>query len=337
MIRVLLKPILLAVALLGVYVTQNAFAQNAPLIYKNISFPKLPWASRWVEVGGLKMHYIETGDPKGEPIVFLHGVPTWLYLWRDVIPAVQANGRRIIALDLIGFGRSDKPISDNPASLYSIPSEARFFEGFVDALGLKSLTLVIQDLGSAIGFDYAARHEANVKGIVFMESAIPVLFPPTPEAFKLMDANFVQFLNGVIPAGQGEEILQNQNAFIEQLLPTMMMHKLSPAELDAYRAPFPEPKDRASILWGGPRNFVNKDTLQLIANYSTWLPTSNLPKLMLYVEPGAITPKASVAWAKANLKNLQSIYLGPGGHFVQEDYPKEIGQTISEWLKGQGR
>jgi haloalkane dehalogenase len=312
--------------------SQQAQAKT-PVTYQNLEFPKLPWASRWIEIDGVKMHYIDIGDPKAAPVIFLHGIPTWLYIWRNIIPEVIPTGRRIIAVDFVGFGRSDKPATNDPGKTYSMTAQSRYLEGFIDALKLKRVTLVLQDLGSAVGFDYAARHEGNVRGIAFMESAIPVLFPPTPESFKLMDPALAEFFNTVLPPGQGEEVLMNQNFFIEGFLQGGILRKLSAAELNAYRAPFPTPESRLSILWGGPRNFVNPDSGQLMANYATWLPKTRLPMLMLYVKPGAITPEASVSWAKSNVQNLETVFLGAGGHFVQEDYPQKIGQSVAAWLR----
>src|SRR5215831_11242063 len=147
-------------------VSTMTHAQNAtptttvPLVYKGLAFPKLPYASRLIEVNGVKIHYIEGGDPGANPILFLHGIPTWSYIWRNVMPVVEPAGR-VIALDFVGFGRSDRP--DN--FTYDLVTQETYLEGFIDALHLHNVTLVIQDLGSAVGFAYAAAHESNVKGI----------------------------------------------------------------------------------------------------------------------------------------------------------------------------
>src|SRR5260370_27382251 len=99
---------------------------------------------------GIRIDYIEGGNQGGDPILFLHGIPTWSYIWRNVMPVVEPSGR-VIALDFVGFGRSERP--DVP---YALATQVTYLEGFVDALDLHNITLVILDLGSALGFAYAA-------------------------------------------------------------------------------------------------------------------------------------------------------------------------------------
>src|SRR5215471_18524337 len=134
---------------------------------------EFPQVSKRVEVDGSPMHYIEAGA--GDPIVFLHGNPTSSYLWRNVIPHLAPLGR-CIAPDLIGMGRSGKPDIE-----YRFFDHVRYVEGFVDTLGLRDVTLVIHDWGSALGFDYAMRHPKNIKAIAFLEAI--VLPMPDLQAF----------------------------------------------------------------------------------------------------------------------------------------------------------
>src|SRR5947207_2627597 len=134
-----------------------------------------PFAVRHVQVHGARMAYVDEGS--GDPIVFLHGNPTSSYLWRNVIPHVRGVGR-CIAPDLIGMGRSDKPDIG-----YRFVDHARYLDGFLEALGLDRITFVVHDWGSALGFDWAMRHESRVRGLAFMEAILgPVpsweQFPP---------------------------------------------------------------------------------------------------------------------------------------------------------------
>lgn len=126
--------------------------------------PDFPFESHYLEVQGAKLHYIDTG--KGDPILFLHGNPTSSYLWRNIIPYVTPFGR-CIALDLIGMGKSDKPDID-----YRFFDHVKYVEGFIEAMGLQGITLVLHDWGSALGFHYASRNAANVKGMAFMEAIL---------------------------------------------------------------------------------------------------------------------------------------------------------------------
>src|SRR2546430_12099776 len=123
--------------------TQDATPSVAtPVIYEGLEFPELPYVSRWVEVDGIRIHYIEGGNPGADPILFLHGSTTWSYLWRNVMPVVEPSGR-VIALDFVGFGRSERP--DGP---YDLATQGTYLEGLVDALfffqaedGIRDLTV----------------------------------------------------------------------------------------------------------------------------------------------------------------------------------------------------
>jgi pimeloyl-ACP methyl ester carboxylesterase/tetratricopeptide (TPR) repeat protein len=123
------------------------------------------YASRFVEVHGSRMHYVEAGE--GNPILFIHGNPTSSCLWRNIMPLVAEKGR-VIALDLIGFGQSDKPELD-----YVLTDHTRYLNGFIEALGLRDVTLVMHEWGSFLGFQYAMDHADNVQGIAFMEAMVP--------------------------------------------------------------------------------------------------------------------------------------------------------------------
>ena len=143
----------------------------------------MPYPSKFVEVLGSKLHYVEDGV--GDPILFLHGNPTSSYLWRNVMPHLSP-GARCIAMDLIGMGQSDKPDLE-----YRFVDHARYVDGFIAALGLERVTLVIHDWGSALGFHHARRHEANVKGIAFMEAVMrPVTWEEWPHTVRPLFQSF---------------------------------------------------------------------------------------------------------------------------------------------------
>ena len=144
-----------------------------------------PFESKFVDILGSRMHYIEEGS--GDPILFLHGNPTSSYVWRNIIPHLSAHGR-CIAPDLIGMGKSDKP-----ALAYRFEDHAKYLDGFIEKLELRNITLVLHDWGSGLGFHYFARHEDNVKALVFMEAILRPMswdeFPIGPRiGFKLFRA-----------------------------------------------------------------------------------------------------------------------------------------------------
>ena len=283
----------------------------------------MPCESRFVEVEGSRIHYVEEGS--GDPVVFIHGNPTSCYLWRNVMPHLVSDAR-CLALDLIGMGRSDKPDLD-----YRLVDHARYVDGFIAALGLERLTLVLHDWGSALGFHYARRHEENVRGIAFMEAIVrPLTWDEWPRTVRGL---FQQFRTPQI----GWDLVVNRNAFVEQVLPEAVMRKLTDEEMTRYREPFTDPGTRRPV-WRWPNEIPvdgkPADVAALVGEYSAWLGVSPVPKLLLHARPGAILRKDLVAWCRDNVRNLTAVDIGPGLHFVQEDRPQEIGEAIRAWYRG---
>jgi haloalkane dehalogenase len=282
-----------------------------------------PFESKFVEVQGSRMHYVEEGT--GDPVLFLHGNPTSSYLWRNVIPHLSPLAR-CIAPDLIGMGKSDKPDIE-----YRFFDHVRYVDGFIEALGLRNVTFVSHDWGSALGFHYARRHEGNVKGLAFMEAIVrPVTWDEWPEQARGM---FQAFRTPQV----GWDLLVNQNAFVEQVLPGAIFRKLSQEEMDRYREPFLDPASRKPV-WRWPNELPIEgepaDVVEAAQAYADWLGKSDVPKLLLYAQPGAIMREPLVEWCRKNVRNLKAVDIGPGVHFVQEDRPHEIGEAIAQWYRG---
>lgn len=281
---------------------------------------EFPFASQFVDVHGSRMHYVDEGE--GDPVLFLHGNPTSSYLWRNIIPHLSGQAR-CIAPDLIGFGRSDKPDID-----YRFYDHARYVEGFIEALDLKSITLVIHDWGSALGLHYAMRHEDNVKGIAFMEAIIKTEtwsdFPPEfRRGFKMFRT-----------PGVGWFFIVVLNAFVKQLLPQAVARGLSEEAQRRYAEPFPSWRSRKPIrVWPREIPIEGKpaDVTATVQEYSTRLTESQLPKLMFTATPGGIIREERAAWANANLPNLETVDIGDGIHYLQEDNPHLIGAELSRW------
>ncbi len=282
-----------------------------------------PFESKFVEVQGSKMHYVEEGA--GEPVLFLHGDPTSSYLWRNVIPHVSPLAR-CIAPDLIGMGKSGKPDLE-----YRFVDHSRYVDGFIAALGLRNITFVIHDWGSALGFYYAHRHEDNVKGLAFMEAIVqPFTWAEFPEQYR-------QAFQALRTPGVGEKMIMEQNMMVEQLLPGAVLRKLTDEEMDRYREPYPDPASRKPV-WRWPNELPIEgepaDVVEIVQAYSEWFGKSDVPKLLLYAQPGAIIREPQVEWCQNNMRNLKTVEIGPGVHFVQEDRPHEIGEAIAEWYRG---
>ncbi len=280
-----------------------------------------PYEPNFVEVHGSRMHYIEAGS--GDPVLFLHGNPTSSYLWRNIIPHVQSQAR-CLALDLIGMGKSDKPDID-----YSFFDHAQYVEGFIETLGLQNLTLVIHDWGSALGFHYAMRNEANMKALVFME-AVLMPFPSWDAAPPGTQETFQAFRTPEV----GWDMIVNQHMFIEQILPSMVVRDLTAAEMDHYRAPYLDPPSRKP-LWRWPNEIPIAGEPAAVAavveEYNRKLQQSQLPKLLFSATPGAIIDAQAVSWCQQHLPNLHVVDIGAGIHFVQEDNPHLIGTELAKW------
>lgn len=282
-----------------------------------------PYVSRFIEVHGAKIHYVEEGS--GEPILFLHGNPTSSYLWRNIIPYLTSFGR-CLAPDLIGMGKSDKPDIE-----YRFFDHVKYVEGFIENMRLQNITLVIHDWGSGLGFHYAMRHESNVKGIAFMEAI--VMSVPSWEVFP---AELKEIFQAFRTPEVGWDMIVNKNMFIEQILPGGVVRTLTEDEMNHYREPFIDPAS-CKPIWRWPNEIPigdePPDVAEAVDNYSKKLQQSELPKLLFYATPGAILPPLVVEWCQQNLKNLKTVNIGQGIHFLQEDNPHLIGSEIAKWYK----
>jgi len=289
---------------------------------------EFPFESKYINVLGSKMHYVDeyedTSNPEQLTFLFLHGNPTSNYLWRNIIPYVEEQGRAI-APDLMGMGKSDKPDIE-----YTYQDHIRYLDAFIQQKNLKNIVMVVHDWGSALGFDYASRNEHNIKGIVFMEA---ITKPMTWE-----DANFMErfLFKRFRHEKRGHQMIAKNNFFIKMFLFKFgTKRKLSKEEKAYYNSPYPTVESRKPLeVW--PKEIPIEGTPNrnhtIIANYSQWLKKTNIPKLLLYAKPGMILKKKDVAKIQQEFKNIESVYIGKGKHYIQEDHPHEIGKAIQEWI-----
>lgn len=272
------------------------------------------------------MAYQECGS--GEPIVFLHGNPTSSYLWRQVMPALQDRAR-CIAPDLIGMGQSAKLPDSGPDS-YSFAEHRRYLDALLDSLDLgNAVTLVVHDWGSALGFDWARRHPERVRGIAYMEAIVrPVTWDEWPESARTL---FQAFRS---PAG--EELVLQKNMFVERVLPASIMRSLTDAEMAAYRAPFSDRGEarRPTLSWPRqlPIDGEPADVVELVKDYAVWLADSEIPKLFINAEPGAILTGSQRRFCRS-WPNQTEVTV-KGIHFIQEDSGPVIGSAIADWYQG---
>lgn len=275
--------------------------------------------------------YCESGSPRdvGPAFVFLHGNPTSSYLWRNVIPSVESLGR-CLAPDLIGMGDSGKSGDGS----YRFVDHVRYLDAWFNAMdaigpGLGDrIVLVVHDWGSALGFHWAKRHPDRIAGIVYMEAIVqPIAWEDFPgqatEVFQAMRS----------PAG--ETLVLEQNVFVEQILPMSILRDLSPAEHDEYRRRFREAGEarRPTLTWPRELPIAGEpaDVIAIVEDYGAWLATSEVPKLFIDAEPGAILRGKQREFCRS-WPNQQEVTV-KGIHFIQEDSPEEIGRAVADFAK----
>ena len=285
----------------------------------------MSWNKKYIDVLGKQIAYVEMGD--GDPIIFQHGNPTSSYLWRNILPQLQGLGR-CIAMDLIGMGDSEK-LEDKGNMTYSYDTHKKYFDGFLDAIGVESnATLVIHDWGSALGFDWANDYPQRVKAICYMEGIV--------QSMEWEDWN--EDAKGIFQGFRspaGEEMILEKNLFIEAVLPGSILRKLSDAEMNEYRRPFNDKKSRRPTLdWPRQIPLENDppEICRIVDTYSQWMAENNIPKLFINAEPGAILIGKQREFCRT-WKNQKEVTV-KGSHFIQEDSPNEIGNAIFDWLKG---
>lgn len=282
------------------------------------------FASHFATVNQQQLHYITQGE--GAPMLFLHGIPTSSYLWRNVIKALPTSVRAI-APDLIGMGRSDKP-----AIKYSVFDHIAYISGFIEALDLRDITLVLHAWGSVIGFAIAKQMPERISGLAFLEAHIRL--PTSRDNVSLPVQQLTQILD--MPDG-GYDVVMHSNYFVNKVLPSGVLRTLSEVEMQHYLAPF-EKSGSCLPLWQYLQDLPlcdedDCDVAALIKDYSAWLCETDIPKLMLYAVPGFVTTIDTVMWAKTHLTHLSQVDLGDALHYAQESKPLEMALALNEWYQ----
>lgn len=285
---------------------------------------EFPYEKRHVDVDGVDMACVDEGD--GPPIVFLHGNPTSSYLWRNVAPHVAQLGRCVIP-DLVGMGDSAPLPSSGPGS-YTFVEHRRYLDGLLAELGVeRDVTFVVHDWGSALGFDWANRHRDAVAGIAYMEAIV------RPLSWEDWPTNARKIFQG-FRSPAGEEMVLDKNLFVEAVLPASILRDLDDAEMAEYRRPFAEPGERRRPTLTWPRQIPldgePSDMHDIVADYAEWLATSDVPKLLVVADPGAILTGSQLEFCRS-WPNQREVTVA-GNHFLQEDSPDQIGRAVAEWI-----
>ena len=282
---------------------------------------------REVSVLDTRMSYVDTAYPDGDggrPVVFLHGNPTSSYLWRNVIPHVSESAR-CLAPDLVGMGRSGAA----PSGSYRFVDHARYLDAWFDAvLPDGEVVIVGHDWGSALMFHWAHRNPERVAGVAYMEAIVQSLtWEQWPDAATRVFQGF--------RSEAGETMVLDNNVFVERVLPGSVIRDLTDEEMAIYRAPYVEAGEsrRPTLTWPReiPLDGEPPDVVAIVDAYSSWLAKSDMPKLFVNAEPGAILTGEQREFCRTWPNQTEVVVKGV--HFVQEDSPDEIGAAIAGWLE----
>jgi haloalkane dehalogenase len=277
-----------------------------------------PFTSHWLEIEGLPVHYVDEGE--GPTLLFLHGNPTWSFLYRDVIRALS-DRFRCLALDYPGMGMSAKPRDVGRGDYGFTPAEhSRVVEGFVDALDLEDLTLMVQDWGGPIGIGFATRRPERVARLVIGNTwAWPA------EEFDM------KMFSTLFGLGPGRLAVTRFNLFVERLLPMGCERELAPEVMAAYRAPFPTPADRAPIAIFARSIVKSRPFLtEVVQNLDAIV---DKPVQIVWGKKDRAFRKRELERWKRIFPDARVRVLDDAGHFIQEDAADAIVEEIREFMK----
>lgn len=280
-----------------------------------------PWVPRYAEVGSLRIHYVDEGPREAAPVLLLHGEPSWSYLYRKMIGPLVARGHRVVAPDLVGFGRSDKPVRPDD---YTYARHVRWMTGWLEALDLSRITLFCQDWGGLIGLRLAAENGDRFERIVAANTFLPTGDRRTPPAFHLW--RFFSQRSPVFPIGR--------------IVGAGCARGLAPSARAAYDAPFPDDRHKA-----GARRFpalvpTRPDDPESEPNRRAWkeLERWDKPFLTAFSDRDPITRGADRILQERipGARGHAHTTIRNAGHFLQEDAGAELAELVDAFVRGGG-
>jgi len=282
--------------------------------------PDFDFPARYADIGGLRMAYVEAGPPDGEPVLLLHGEPSWSFLYRKVLPVLAGAGLRAIAPDLIGFGRSDKPVSQ---AEHSYARHVEWVRALAfDHLDLRGVTVVGQDWGGLIGLRLVAEHPDRFARVVAANTGLPTGDQPMPEVWWRFR----------------EVVLTSPTLSVSRLVQSGCRTELPAEVLAAYDAPFPDESFMAGVR-AMPRLVPTApDDPATVTNRAAWqrLSAWDRPFLVAFSDGDPITGGMApiLKRAMAGAAGLDHPVLAGAGHFLQEDAGERLGQVIADFVRG---
>ena len=315
-----MKNIILGAAM-SLLFSANAFAD--PSVYT----PPLELPSSYTELSdGSKIHSIQVGS--GETVVFLHGLPASAYLWRKVLP-LAGEHVHAIAPDLAGYGFSDAPTSGDLSLSASLAALTEYLNG----IEAESFTLVVTDIGSVLGLNYAVKNPDRISGIVMSEAVFQA-----PEDFMAqIRPEHREFIMAAQDADFVRQITIDQPAIVSMSMQGNTVTTLSETTLANYNAPYMEQNADYMQKRGTLNAVFGPSGLQnfgmLAAENAAGLAKMDVPILLVRANPGYMVNQPAVDYAKANFENLTIGEIDNAGHFFAEDNPEDFTKVVLDWLK----
>ena len=290
-----------------------------------------PFEPKYMTVFGKKLHYIDEkpkDNPDAEPVVMIHGNPTWSYLYRNFVPPLVDAGYRCFAPDHLGYGKSEKSLDRNE---FVLKRKIEYFSEMMDQMDLNNVTLVMQDWGGSIGLGYAVEHPERIKRLIIMSTWAFVFPEDVPEE------SLPQLLKMCREPEVGETMLLAYNVFIEGFLPLSIVRKekITPDLMAAYRAPFPDYNSRipTMAIQDVPlrKDQVSYPTMQAVQEKLNVL---NVPTCFIWGEDDHVFPAETFLplW-QGTYPHGETHMIPRADHFLQEDAPEEICEIIVDFLK----
>jgi haloalkane dehalogenase len=280
-----------------------------------------PFESRFLRAGRTSLHYLDEGPADAPPLLFLHGNPTWSYLWRRPIAELSAKGHRCLAFDHMGFGRSEKP---RRMSAYTLERHVENALGVIDELDLQDVTLVAHDWGGPIGLGAILERSERLNALVLMNTwawELPSWLPPFIREFRT--------------EGLGEILALGGNLFVESIPGGMARRDPDPVMMEAYRAPFPDYWSRAGTLaFQRDIPLTERDrSAPVISSIHERLPSLDVPVLLVWgMRDPVFQPVFLDQWREL-FPRAEVAELEDASHFVVEDRPDAVIAAIERFLR----
>jgi len=287
-----------------------------------------PYEFKHIEINGHNIAYVDEGE--GDPVLFIHGAPTSSYLWRNIMPWLQDKAR-VISIDLLGFGQSDKPDTE-----YGYFLHVEYVRKFIQQLGLENITLVLHDWGFNYGMEYAVDFEDNIKGICFAECLMWPRYPIVDQEAYMAQRPGTLRMYKIMQSELGEEIVLDHNLFLECVVIEHIYRRMNQEAFQYWREPLMDPMCRKANLQmprDVPIDGQPADVCASYDKYNNWFvnPDKKIPTLCFYATPGAVTIESDAQWQQENIARHETSWVGPGIHFLQEENPEAWGRQMRDW------